>query len=1369
MLGMHRSGTSAVARILNLLGVYLGPEEYLIKPGFDNPKGFWEHQELTDLNEQILRTLGGHHLDPPILSPRWEKSSRLDAIQHRAQSVITRDFTGAEIWGWKDPRTCLTLPFWQQLLPEMRYVVCLRNPVDVARSLAKRNGLSFAASVQLWLLHVTSALEHTAGKPRILLFFEDLFEDIEAELHRLSMFLGRPVLRDDVGFDAAVEQFIDKELYHHQTALVETISQPELPPSVKALYLALRLHVTLWQKTDASEALHLERALAQTISDFARGPSDPYWNSVNAETRSNPIQVDAETRSTALHAPRVRVEASEFGYVPESTGQDRLEVTFVSHDAGRAGAQRVLITLIEWLCNSKDLKAKIILRRGGALTEEFRRLGDVLEIQPQLETEPEKLKSSILEFCRRSALVYVNTLVPGDIAEILSALHIPVITHAHEMQNAIKRWCNEDNVASLLRVTNRFIAAAPQVAENLCVNHGVDPHRVITVQSFINSSKQEIDGLDKGAIRRARQLPENGFIVFGCGTTEWRKGPDLFINVAHRVVKEIGREDVYFYWIGSDAADLEQPGFEARIQQLGLDGHVAFLGEMVDPREYFLAGDVFLLTSREDPFPLVCLEAADCGLPIVCFESAGGMPDFVKNDAGFVVPLERTDLMADKVMHFCCTPAEQARRGAVARRRVRLCNDVSIAGEQIFREMMVTIIHYQRSALADRQTQIRSLETERTALAERLAQLETALSRSHVEIQVKNQKIHDMEKAQSGLLWNLVSTYRGVKDRCLPAGSRRRVVYDRCLRLIKSRTGSENKGQAIGRDAPNEASFISPSDFLYSIDSLACRAGRVYGWGWLFHKTEAIHSLRLIARTKNALYPIQCQHGVRRDDVSRTHKEARAQHSGFVVLSRLPPEELMELFLEVELEDGGNCRIDCDEFENIVRLSQSGTSVRATGHLKGVRRIARLSQRGIGYLYRGDWKGLQNKFQKTLERSRLLGDSLPSFSLLGFLDQLGSSKNKECLLLVDHNLGGGANLYRTKLIDENLRNERAVLLLFYNVWRLHYCLKFVERGRELAFEVDSLEEMLPLARALPVKEIFLNNTVSFDDPLVFTALLPQLKRATGAELTVAMHDYFALCPSWNLLDDRGSSCGVPGLERCRECLPNLREPLSFWVDVKTIDGWRQLWGGCLQEATRILCFSRSSIELLRRAYPALEDAKIKYQPHTLENFPAKKVRSLAGAPLHIGIVGEINIAKGAAIVADMIRLIRERQLPIKVTVIGSIDGLVESEGLSITGPYVRQELPQILEKAGANVFFVPSIWPETFSYVTAELMEMEVPVACFDLGAQGERVRAYSRGLVIREIEGASALEQLIAFHSRLAENRTAEIETGSRTEYGCV
>src|SRR5688572_17455910 len=137
---MHRSGTSVVARLLNLLGVDLGPADRLMPPHpEDNPRGYWEHLPILAINNELLARFGATWHEPPSLAAGWERDPALADLRDRARAVIDEDFRGKALWGWKDPRTCLTLPFWQAVLGPMTYVLCFCNPSDVQRSLARRD------------------------------------------------------------------------------------------------------------------------------------------------------------------------------------------------------------------------------------------------------------------------------------------------------------------------------------------------------------------------------------------------------------------------------------------------------------------------------------------------------------------------------------------------------------------------------------------------------------------------------------------------------------------------------------------------------------------------------------------------------------------------------------------------------------------------------------------------------------------------------------------------------------------------------------------------------------------------------------------------------------------------------------------------------------------------------------------------------------------------------------------------------------------------------------------------------------------------------------------------------------------------------
>ena len=239
VLGMHRSGTSLATRLMNLLGVDLGAAEHLLGPRPDDPKGFWEYRPILELNEEILGRLGGNWREPPPLLPGWETSAEFADLRQRARELVARSFASAD-WGWKDPRTCLTLPFWKRILPPLHYVICMRSPAEVAASLEQREGLPIEKSIRLWQVYTAAAIEQTAGLPRHFIFYEDLIRSHREEVSRLARFLGRSESLSQPAILAAIDDFLEPEFYRHRTSLINTLDNPNVLFPAKALYLAVR-------------------------------------------------------------------------------------------------------------------------------------------------------------------------------------------------------------------------------------------------------------------------------------------------------------------------------------------------------------------------------------------------------------------------------------------------------------------------------------------------------------------------------------------------------------------------------------------------------------------------------------------------------------------------------------------------------------------------------------------------------------------------------------------------------------------------------------------------------------------------------------------------------------------------------------------------------------------------------------------------------------------------------------------------------------------------------------------------------------------------------------------------------------------------
>jgi glycosyltransferase involved in cell wall biosynthesis len=539
----------------------------------------------------------------------------------------------------------------------------------------------------------------------------------------------------------------------------------------------------------------------------------------------------------------------------------------------------------------------------------------------------------------------------------------------------------------------------------------------------------------------------------------------------------------------------------------------------------------------------------------------------------------------------------------------------------------------------------------------------------------------------------------------------------------------------------------------YAVDWLFLRSGYVAAWGWLRHRDAPVSSVALVFDTRGTPAHLEGHYGIRRHDVVELGDAIQNRNCGFVFFGRVPEDAPRRASLVATLASGRTCRIEVD----------IATLAGAPGHMHGVLRglcppgiLARVGLRAwwarvlLGHIARRGLSRLLRIRGRSLPRFRAGASPVRQLSVEALLEVLASARARPLSLMIDHNLGGGTTLYREQWIRRHTSSGGAVILLLYDFHRLQYFLRCATGERDETFAADELEMVLMLAAGVTFDEIFVNNVCSFPDPVLAADLSLQLARLTGAPLTIAIHDYFSVCPSWNLLNDRGQFCAVPHIAECRRCLPNIRGEVRSLVGCDDIDRWRAAWGQCLAEATTILCFSESSRQLIGRAYPDLSPDKFAVRPHAVDDLPDRTSRRDLPGPLHIGVVGEVTRAKGAAIVREMARLIRTQHLPARITVIGQLDKGRESPVLRILGPYQREALPDLVDACGANVFLLPSVWPETFSYVAEELMRLGVPLAVFNMGAPAERVAYYPNGLILDRVDAAHALKRLMAFHAML-------------------
>ncbi|NGZ28646.1 MAG: hypothetical protein G8345_17355, partial [Magnetococcales bacterium] len=240
VLGMHRSGTSAITRVINLLGAAL-PGNLMPPSPQQNETGFWESLEIVAAHDRFLQEVGSSWHDPRPLARSAMMGDAARVCKEALLAILRRDFAHESLFVIKDPRLCRLVPLWLDILAGegIRPVVVLmvRNPLEVADSLFRRNGFSRNWSLTMWLVYLLSAEAATRQLPRITLFYENVLADPQQVAHRLRHELDC--------FDPAkmalpeIMDFLSQRYRHHHHQNHEVVEDTTLPVWVRQCYASL--------------------------------------------------------------------------------------------------------------------------------------------------------------------------------------------------------------------------------------------------------------------------------------------------------------------------------------------------------------------------------------------------------------------------------------------------------------------------------------------------------------------------------------------------------------------------------------------------------------------------------------------------------------------------------------------------------------------------------------------------------------------------------------------------------------------------------------------------------------------------------------------------------------------------------------------------------------------------------------------------------------------------------------------------------------------------------------------------------------------------------------------------------------------------
>lgn len=332
VLGMHRSGTSAIAGMLKHLGVRFGRHLMPAMPGI-NDKGFYEDLKIVQRNEAILAQLDRQWLDFSPMPNDWWQMSIMQQHQQAIQQLI-QWYADHGLAGFKDPRLCRLLPLWlnaftaQNVTPH--FIIMLRDPDEVASSLRRRDAMDSGAAYGLWLSYMLAAEQHTRPYPRTFIGYSRLLTDWRSVVRDIDDAFGVAWPADPDSIGDTLDDFVDSRLNHHvsdRSVQVDTVMSDGLRDQAKQLFSAMQ--VADWQACSAVQA-----SFAQTIQEMS--PILPFYTRIqlllsekkslgrDLQAEKNNATAQIEYRDTLLQQMQAALQAEKHNAVAQIEYRDAL-------------------------------------------------------------------------------------------------------------------------------------------------------------------------------------------------------------------------------------------------------------------------------------------------------------------------------------------------------------------------------------------------------------------------------------------------------------------------------------------------------------------------------------------------------------------------------------------------------------------------------------------------------------------------------------------------------------------------------------------------------------------------------------------------------------------------------------------------------------------------------------------------------------------------------------------------------------------------------------------------------------------------------------------------------------------------------------
>lgn len=315
------------------------------------------------------------------------------------------------------------------------------------------------------------------------------------------------------------------------------------------------------------------------------------------------------------------------------------KIIIVSHDAHPHGAQYLALNIAKYLKEYFKYEVVIIINGTGDLADKFQSIGSVYFTEGLDEKQKNKLFQELFDRGFRKAIA--NTSVIGEIVKSLALNNIKVVSLIHEMKSVIETNQLQNSIKQITKYADKIVFPSEIVKKDFEYfedigdigdkDTHIKPQGLFRVNQYKYKKK-----IARKKLLEELNLNESSKVILNIAYGDERKGIDIFAEVGKKLIKN--NPNIHFVWVGHYKVALVNKIIEL-LKENEILGNFHFLGLQEDIDHYYAGSDIFFLSSREDPFPSVVMDAMNVGLPVVAFAGAGGFTDIISPDCGLLVDI----------------------------------------------------------------------------------------------------------------------------------------------------------------------------------------------------------------------------------------------------------------------------------------------------------------------------------------------------------------------------------------------------------------------------------------------------------------------------------------------------------------------------------------------------------------------------------------------------------------------------------------------------------------------------------------------------------------------------------------------------------